>query len=928
MTALTRKLALALLAGGLLVACGKTEVSDVEYVQRAKQQHEAGHLKASLIELKNALSRNPDNAEARLMLGELYLSLGNGVAAEIELERARKLGVAGKYIDRLETRSRLLQGKFEAVVSNLAGSGPDQPEQLSLLGEALFGLGRLDEAERAFRQAQEADGGLPGPLIGLVRVALARGDMAAAERRLAELLSLAPENADAWLLKGEVADLKGDWDEALEAYRKTLTLLAVNTPTRRGLEARSNIARILLVQGKIEMAAEVIDYLLKALPKHYMSNFLAALLAYQKGDYEKAYDYLLQVNRYASDYLPANFLLGAVNFRLGNLEQAEVQLAQAVSRDPSLIPARLMLAEVRLRKADSDEVLYLLDPALEKYPNDARLLSMAGQAALQKGDFRTGRRYLKKAVEGRPADSSLRTQLAMLYLAEGSDQQAIDELERAIDTGKAPERERSLLVLVHLKNGNYDEALKVVQDMVDGHPRNAFMRNLKGIVLEYAGDAGAARRAYKEALGLDSGFSQALFNLIRLDILQGKMPDARKRLDDILQEDPANVAAMLAQAQIAWVEDDTREALRWLEMAREQAPVAVLPRLALAQYYSQSGDFAKAGEMLKEVTRIDPDNGKATRMEGILALRSGDLAGAVDKLEETADHLPVASTYYWLSLAYFRAGRDDESREALDESLRLNPDSIPALALRVMQEVKTGNIDRALSQARMIQQKFPDVGEGYELEADIHALRGDLARAERLYARAHEQGGYRRALLKQVGILRELARYADAIAVLQSWLQENADDRKVRFDLASIYGLSGERDKASKEYERLLDENPADVPVLNNLALLQLEAGNISKALDLAENAYKLMGDSPQVMDTYGWILLAAGETGLALPLLGEAASRLSEPEVSYHWAVALKASGEFAEARKIATEALASTPTGEIRAALERLLGELDEQG
>ena len=56
----------------VLMACGKTEISDAEHVSKAKQYQSTGDFKATLIELKNALQKSPKNSEARLMLGELY----------------------------------------------------------------------------------------------------------------------------------------------------------------------------------------------------------------------------------------------------------------------------------------------------------------------------------------------------------------------------------------------------------------------------------------------------------------------------------------------------------------------------------------------------------------------------------------------------------------------------------------------------------------------------------------------------------------------------------------------------------------------------------------------------------------------------------------------------------------------------------------
>lgn len=54
----------------LLQGCGK-DLSDADYVLRAKEYHDKGELQASSIQLKSALQKNPSNSEARWLLGKI-----------------------------------------------------------------------------------------------------------------------------------------------------------------------------------------------------------------------------------------------------------------------------------------------------------------------------------------------------------------------------------------------------------------------------------------------------------------------------------------------------------------------------------------------------------------------------------------------------------------------------------------------------------------------------------------------------------------------------------------------------------------------------------------------------------------------------------------------------------------------------------------
>ncbi|HNO35890.1 MAG TPA: tetratricopeptide repeat protein, partial [Nitrospira sp.] len=83
----TKKSGFVLLFMLLITGCDRDK-TDVEYVEQAKHYQDAGEMAKAGIELKNALRVNPNNGEARRLLGMLYLTIGNGEGAEKELRRA------------------------------------------------------------------------------------------------------------------------------------------------------------------------------------------------------------------------------------------------------------------------------------------------------------------------------------------------------------------------------------------------------------------------------------------------------------------------------------------------------------------------------------------------------------------------------------------------------------------------------------------------------------------------------------------------------------------------------------------------------------------------------------------------------------------------------------------------------------------------
>jgi Flp pilus assembly protein TadD len=113
--------------------------------------------------------------------------------------------------------------------------------------------------------------------------------------------------------------------------------------------------------------------------------------------------------------------------------------------------------------------------------------------------------------------------------------------------------------------------------------------------------------------------------------------------------------------------------------------------------------------------------------------------------------------------------------------------------------------------------------------------------------------------------------------------------------------------------------------VLNNLAWLLQQKGDLTKAHELAQRAVAAAPSAPQIDDTFGWILLAQGDTGKAVTYLTAAnVSAPTNPAIQYHLAVALQKVGRAADAQAMLEKLLASGASFADKADAEKLLQQL----
>lgn len=895
------RLILLLIASLTMVACGKADISDAEYVNRAKQQQATGQLKASLIELKNALQQNPNNSEARLLLGELYILVGDGAASEKEIKKAMSLGISGEYVDKLLGRSLLLQHRYIDVLKMLENNDVlSQPELLVLRGEAQLGLRNVTQAVAAFKQAISIEPDTKRAQLGLARIELDNNNHDSAAERVEIVIAKNRNDAEAWLIKGEVANRQGNVEEALAGYRQSINLSPKMMPTFISMEAHSGLARLLIRQNKFDEAEQHIKHLLKVASKFSIPNYLAALLAYEKKQYDEAKNYLQVALKIAPENLASILLLGSTNYILGNLEQAQSQLSTVVAEKPNFLAARMLLAEVRLRQHQSDHALDTLEPALLQAPSDARLLAMVGQAALRSGELERGRKILQSAVSKQPNSSGLRAQLAMLYLAEGNDTLAARELEQAIKSGAGAQKEQALLALTYMRQKKFNLALEIAQRLVKENPEKAYPENFLGLIFLEMGNIRKAREAFDKSLQINPDFFTATLNLARLNILEGRMDAARTRVESILARDDQNVPAILILAQLASGDKDDQQAIKWLERARKADANALVPRLVLAKYYVRTGDIHLALEVVREAKGFSLGNAHALDVIARVELSAKKYAVAAQTFEKIIKLKPQADAYFWQAIAHIQGGNTSSARVAFRAALQLKPDHLRAATLLAVMDMDGGDSEKALQQASKIKRQHPMSPNGFELEGDIQVRIKHDAKAIQAYEAAAKRGGGSRITLKQASALRRTQGNKPAIGFVSKWLEKYPGDIKARYMQAAMYESEGKRENAIGEFKKILEHDPSNITALNDIAWLLHQKNHTDEALIYADRAYKLDPQSGVVLDTYGWIMLADGQTKAALGFLRQAYDKQpTVKEVQYHYAAALVKSGKRDEEAK-----------------------------
>jgi putative PEP-CTERM system TPR-repeat lipoprotein len=890
-------LAFALLTPPMMQGCGAPDPATL--IAKADGYLAKHDYKAAVIELKNALVAQPDNGQARYLLGVIYNDMEDYASAESELRRALGLNYdRGKTTVQLG-ETLLMTGKFEKVLDEVRVEGEaDKPLQAAVYtqrAQALIGLGRTEEARESLKQALEREPRFADALLVQASLAASEDQREAAARLVTLAIDHDPTNVHAWLMKGDLSRFGGDAESAKAAYRKVIEISPINVP------ARLAIALLESAAGNFEEARNQIAQARKIAPGNPMAVYVQGLVAFQEHRYPAARDAVLLLLRQAPDNLPSLLLAGAVENALGAYAQALAYLDRVVQRAPENLYARMLLAEATAKSGEVDRAIRVLEPALKQASQDSKVLALAGDLHLARNDFAKAAEYFDAAARSDPKSAIVRTRLGQSRLALGQTDRAMADLESAVQLDAGDYRADVALVVTHIKRQDYAEALKAVHTLEAKQPENPLTYNLKGVVYAGNNDLAEARRQFQHALELRPTYVPAASNLALLDIREKNPQAGRGRLESILQKDKDNVQALLALADLGpRIGATDKEQIGWLERAAKISPGSPQPRVLLARNYLRAGNPKSAVEAAEQAQALSPDNVQMLDILGYAQMAAGRKEQALATYTRLASLQPDSPlVLHRLAMAQAANANAGAAAATLEKALAIDPAFMPAFASLVDLQMRAGRHAEALKLARRAHKQNPASAAGYMLEGDVFMADKKFLQAARAYEGAFAMGKNAVVTMKLYAAYARAGNSGEAQARFAQWLKESPDDVAVRTYVAETSLQSGEWQRAIGLYQWLQQKYPDNVVVLNNLAWAYRQVKD-ARALETAERAYKLQPDNAAAADTLASVLIDRGEAARALKLLEKAVAAAPKADaIRYHLAQAALNSGDKARARQ-----------------------------
>ena len=538
------------------------------------------------------------------------LSHGDGIAAEVDLNRALEGGASKPAVAAMMGEAKTLQGDFDAADQWLEPGEFAPGEQqygFHMLGRLKMAEGDLDAADKAYAQALQTGAGDAELWVDIGRLRYRTGAQDQAIQASLTALQRDPKNPRALEFRGQLVRDSRGCAAALPWFARGLQ----NAPNDLALlgEYAATLGELGRAQDMLAVTRKMI-----ALDGHNARAFyLQAALAARAGDDDLARRLMWRVGDQFKNVPAAMLLTGILDLRGGNSALAVEDLDQLVRLQPDNFRARELFARALLENEDASEVVARFAALARKPAASPYLLTVVGRAYEMLGDRAAAAPYLDRAstvAAGGIAPLPNNDASELTLFRYGSDPFRLDA---------AVARVRDQLAA-----GDLAGARKVTATLGQRYAGSADYRTLAGDVALAGHDPAAALAYYRGAA--DIRCSLALVERMAAALQQlGQADQADRLARKFLAEHPADRDAAELVGALAVGRGDWPRARTLYGWLLASGPAADDPQahLMLAMAQARSGDPNGPLANATAAYRTQRMNGRAALVLGRLLEQAG-----------------------------------------------------------------------------------------------------------------------------------------------------------------------------------------------------------------------------------------------------------------------------------------------------------------
>jgi tetratricopeptide (TPR) repeat protein len=704
------------LAAVLLAACQSDSEKISQHLARGQEYYDGEKWNEAIIEYKNVLQVDPNQAEAHWKLSQAYLKSNKPREGFWELRETVRLDPTNLDAKLQFAQISIYAGELEEALARadeVIAVDDTRHDAFMVKAQAHEALKQIDEARAAYAKAVELKPDEIPPRILYATFLRRNNDREAAEAEFLEAARRNPAPETHIALAGFYAE-GGERDaEAEAAYKKAVEVSKEDSI----VGAYSVLASFYYLRDRFPEAVSTLEKGIEVSNNSVDLIYLLARMYREKGDQAKA-DLLAQrATEVKPDDYHTHLVLSAYRDQIGDLDGAleaarngqkvapkethdadlrvaEVLLEMGFSRnepdrvkegreivervlaakpsDPGglFVKAKLDIAERRF-----DEAIRGLRSAIDQQPDWAKAHFLLGSALALSGERTAARTELARALEIDATMVDARRLLADVHAALGEHEYAVEEGRRYLKERPDATSVRLRVAQSLMNLDRVDEALAEIE-AVDETKRNAEVNYAIARIYLRKGRLDLARKYFEKALAEQPRHPEILGSLLTIDSSEGRTNESAQRIKAALAEDANNAQLQQLAGRLAVLENRNDDAEAAFKRAIELDPNLMTSYRLLAQFYSSTG-------------------------------RTGETIGTYEKALEVKRDQP--QIHHFLGVLYEFGGERDRAVEHYEEAIRYEPNLGEAKNnLAYLFAEKGENLDRALDLAQEAKALMPD----------------------------------------------------------------------------------------------------------------------------------------------------------------------------------------------------------------------------
>lgn len=489
---------------------GINQADKTKHLEMAKQLRLQGKFPEAIVEYGQVLDMDKNNAVAAKALGDLYTVVN------------------------LPEKSK----KYYALAVNGAGSsgggasGIAQDETLVQLGNAQYKTGEIDKAVANFDKALSIN---PTNVSALNML----------EKIWQNEIKFNPSSVLGHANLGSVYQKKKLYDQAYQQYNAAEHFAEMDRNTAFDVKKmiRLNIGTLFQEQKQFQKALSAYDTVLQVDPNHLQANFYKASLLQDTGNLDgaiQAYNKVLSID---PNYKPAQDKMLALVKQQSDPAKVAAGLRQYADRFPNNATVQAQIGEEFHNRKDLNAATFFYKRALQLDPKLASAWANLGAIYQTQGQDEESSEAFQKAQALEPDNETFKQlaqgsrqgigykayQEAVQLQQQGKSQDALPLFKKALTYNDTPEIHAAYGISLQ-SAGQLDAAIAEYQKAMTQDANNADYAYYQGTAYHQKKEMAKAQAAYKKALSLKPGYTEAKEALASID-QQAASEDLEKAID-------------------------------------------------------------------------------------------------------------------------------------------------------------------------------------------------------------------------------------------------------------------------------------------------------------------------------------------------------------------------------------------------------------